>query len=421
MHLGPGTVVDDRFQIVRFAGKGGMGTVFQTRDRASGELVALKVLRGESGERERFDREIALLATVVHPNIVRLLTHGTLPDDVPYFVMEWVDGERLDDLLEERGITVAQAVALAATLARALGAIHDAGLVHRDLKPSNIMLANGELHRVKLIDFGIARPVREESWLTNTGMVVGTPGFMSPEQARGQRQLDSRADVFSLGCVLYECITGWSAFAGEHSLAVRTKIVLGTPPPIGDRVPEAPPELVALVERMLEKHPDDRPRDGHAVADALAALPAVGPGPARRVIDNEPRTLALRTPSAYDFLVMVGPRFHPGGAAKIALPELARAIRELDPMLELTELEDSALVVRVPGRDAPKAAAALAVRCARLCGTSLPVAICAVTPNAPLGVAIDHAAAAMSQAALRPSSPVWTDSVTRELLGALAP
>jgi hypothetical protein len=268
----PGTTVAGRFLVEGTAGTGGMGTVFRARDQQTGQPVALKILdlldtRGA----HRFAREAALLAELVHPGIVRYVCHGTTLG-AGYLAMEWVEGESLAHRLATSGLTCAESVHLGAAVASALGAAHRLGVVHRDIKPSNILLPDGSAERPKLIDFGIARRLLQSVELTHTGALIGSPGYLAPEQARGDRDVDARADLFALGSVLYECLTGRAAFAGQNVMAVLTKILLAEPPPLPSNCPEAPPVLVELISRMLAKDPELRPRDGAQVAAELGNL-----------------------------------------------------------------------------------------------------------------------------------------------------
>ncbi|HWU88651.1 MAG TPA: protein kinase, partial [Kofleriaceae bacterium] len=277
----PGDVVVNRFQIEAIAGTGGMGTVYRALDLAAGGRVALKSLSG-LGERDaaRFAREAAVLAELSHPGIVRYVAHGLTEAHVPYLAMEWLEGETLHDRLQRRSLAVADAIALARATAEAIAAAHQRGIVHRDLKPMNLFLVGGDLARVKVLDFGIARYVHHAGVLTHTGAVIGTPGYMAPEQVRGETALDARTDVFSLGCVLYRCLTGTSAFGGDQSLAVLAKILVEDVRPPSAIAPAIPPALDDLVLRMLAKQPGSRPDGGRAVADALARIAAaLVPGP----------------------------------------------------------------------------------------------------------------------------------------------
>src|SRR6185369_5218253 len=230
----PGDLVAGRFEIERLAGWGGMGDVYRAVDRLRGLPVALKVLHGEDHREspfaaERFAREAETLAELTHPAIVKYIAHGRTPAGELYLAMEWLDGEDLGARLSRSGLGVAEAVMLATRVAEALGAAHARGVVHRDVKPSNLFLCDGRVDRVKVVDFGIARRDRALG-ATRTGVLLGTPGYMAPEQARGGRELDARADVFALGCVLFECITGRPAFAGEHAMAILARILLEEAP-----------------------------------------------------------------------------------------------------------------------------------------------------------------------------------------------
>ena len=276
----PGDVFADRYVIDRLAGSGAMGVVYLAHDRLSGEPLALKVLRiqGEA-DSSRFLREAELLAELSHPGIVRHVAHGRTAAGVMFLVLEWLDGETLDDRLHRQAITVAEAVALCLRVADALRVAHQRGIVHRDLKPSNLFLVHGSLERVKVLDFGIARLTDGDRRLTLTGAMVGTPGYMAPEQARGDPHIDARADVYALGCVLYLCLTGRKAFEGEGVLAVLLKVLLGDVPRVREARDDIPPALDALVARMTAKVPGDRPADAAMVAEALAAFADLGGGP----------------------------------------------------------------------------------------------------------------------------------------------
>ncbi len=271
----PGVVVANRFRIEAIAGAGGMGTVYRAADLAAGGHVALKTLAG-IGERDaaRFAREAAVLGELVHPGIVRFIAHGLTAEHEHYIAMEWLDGETLHDRLQRGPMALAETITLCRAIAEALGAAHARSVVHRDIKPMNLFLPGGPdaSVRVKLLDFGIARHIRQAGMLTNTGVVIGTPGYMAPEQVRGETLIDARTDVFSLGCVLYRCLTGTSAFPGEQSLAVLAKILVDDVAPPSTIVPSIPAAIDALVLRMLHKSPAARPASGQAVAAALAAL-----------------------------------------------------------------------------------------------------------------------------------------------------
>ena len=271
--IATGEVVGDRFVIEAVAGVGGMGTVYRARDRSSGDLVAIKLLHATvGGVAERFAREIRVLSQLRHPGIVRHIADGVTPTGALWLAMEWLAGESLSQRLARLPMSVAESIALGRRLAEALGAAHDRGVIHRDIKPSNVYLPDCDLERVKVLDFGVARLTDATRMQTKTGVMIGTPGYMAPEQVRGDRAVDARADVFAIACVLFECLTGRTAFTGENVLAVLAKILLEDVPRLGELRPDLPDALDELLGRAMSKQATDRPRDGTQLAAALAAL-----------------------------------------------------------------------------------------------------------------------------------------------------
>ncbi|UJR84046.1 serine/threonine-protein kinase PknK [Sandaracinus amylolyticus] len=271
----PGTVLDDRFVLEQLAGAGGMGEVHRARDRRTGERVALKLLywSGEEHER-RFLREGHLLSRLEHPGIVRYVAHATAP--TAYLAMEWLEGEDVGRRLARAPLTLRESLELGRRVAEALDAAHQRGVVHRDVKPSNVFLVGGEVARVKVLDFGIARQLHAATRaVTMTGQVVGTIGYMAPEQAGEGRDIDASADVFSLGCVLFECLTGRAPFAGDRLMEVLAKILLADPPRISDVREDVPIALDNLVHRMMQKEPSERP----AMLEIAAALDSIASDP----------------------------------------------------------------------------------------------------------------------------------------------
>jgi eukaryotic-like serine/threonine-protein kinase len=273
-----GDRIAERFELEQFAGAGGMGEVYRARDLHSGESVAIKILRqGISPQQQaRFISEGRILAELRHPAIVRYVDHGITSKGEPYLVMAWLEGEDLGTRLCREGLTVAETVALGIRVAEALGAAHMREIVHRDLKPGNLFLPQRALSACTLIDFGIAR-LAYQPRVTRTGVILGTPGYMAPEQVRGKREVDARTDVFALGCTLFECLTGEPAFAGEDVQALLVKILIEEVPRVGELCAGVPAALEDLLARMLAKDPDQRPRDGARVASALAAIKLHGP------------------------------------------------------------------------------------------------------------------------------------------------
>ncbi|WP_234023850.1 serine/threonine-protein kinase PknK [Sorangium cellulosum] len=247
-----------------------MGTVYRAHDRVAGAPVALKIVRLRTAiQAERFEREAALLASLVHPGIVRYIAHGSTPDGDRYLAMEWLDGEDLAARLARRVLPAGEGIALARRAADALAFAHARGVVHRDIKPSNLFLPGGDPERVTLVDFGIARASADAGRVTLTGGGVGTPGYMAPEQVDGRGAPDPRSDVFSLGCVLFECLTGYPAFASASPMAALGELLLKDAPRLRDFRSDLPAPLDQLVARMLSRVPDERPRDGAEVAAEL--------------------------------------------------------------------------------------------------------------------------------------------------------
>lgn len=271
--LQEGELLDDRFELQGLAGLGGMSTIYKALDRSKGEAVALKLLSTNTTVDElRFVRESTLLEELTHPAIVRYVARGMVEQDVPYLAMEWLEGEDVGVRLSHSPLTVHQSLTIARRSASALAHAHQHGVVHRDIKPSNLFLVGGEPDQTKVVDFGLARAVMPSRVMTRTGAVLGTLGYMSPEQARGEREIDARADVFALGCVLYECLSGQCPFTGPDVVAVLVKILGGKAPNIRELRPDLPPRLHELVERMMAKSRDDRPDDASKVVRDLNTI-----------------------------------------------------------------------------------------------------------------------------------------------------
>jgi tetratricopeptide (TPR) repeat protein len=269
--------IGGRFEIEREAGAGGMGTVYLARDSETGALVALKILHqcGDD-ELERFAREARSIADLRHPGVVRYVAHDASRAGPPFLAMEWLEGQDLAERLAGPGLSIAETLVLGRKVAEALSAVHACGTIHRDLKPSNLFLPGGAVDRVTIIDFGIARVDLATRALTRTGVGLGTPGYMAPEQARGAREVDARADLFSLGCILFECLTGRPAFMGEHPIAVLAKVLFEEAARVSELRPDAPEPLSTLIGRLLEKKPAQRPDRASDVVALLEAMEAQG-------------------------------------------------------------------------------------------------------------------------------------------------
>lgn len=363
----------ERFEVEGMVGSGGMGVVFRCRDLLDGNLVAVKLLqRHEYLAIERFTREAGTLATLVHPAIVRYIAHGIGPQGEPYLAMEWLDGQNLAEYLED-GLADPKAVALlGARVLQALAAAHAQGIIHRDLKPSNIFLPEGDLGRAKLIDFGIAQRVQDAWSITRPGGAVGTPMYMAPEQLRGQGEVDGRADVFSLGCVLVEALT-------DEPPRLRVRDYDGAPVwedgSLAKLERAAPPPLRALLERMLELDLHERPgdvenlsRELHQAAEALASatVPPAKPTRTATLSGAEQRMAAV--------IATAGVAGEGAEAARFC--ERAATLTIWGGKLERTA--DGIWAVVLAGRAIPGDLAAHAARWALNARTSLPHASLAI-------------------------------------------
>jgi predicted Ser/Thr protein kinase len=258
-----------RFEIVREAGGGGMGRVYEAIDLESGLRVAIKVL-ANNADRERFASEVEALEQLEHPLIVRYVRHGTMTAGEPYLAMEWLTGENLAERLARGTLSVADTLVLGERIASALAFVHAAGMVHRDLKPSNVYLVDREVTNARLIDFGVAKLATRD--LTATGQLVGTPGYMAPEQARGGKIVHASVDLFALGCVLYEALAGQPPFAGTDVIEILARLLLEQPTPIAQLVPGVPPRLAHLIGALLAKDPEHRVEDAESVRAELALI-----------------------------------------------------------------------------------------------------------------------------------------------------
>jgi serine/threonine protein kinase len=256
------TLLGSRYQVVREIGAGGMGRVFQAVDTQTGRTVAAKVMIASSDENLdallRFYQEGAVLATLKHPNIVEV--SGTfLEDGVCSIVMELLEGASLDELLASERLPLSRVKALVDQIAGALSYAHGRGIVHRDIKPSNIMVI-GDDH-VKVTDFGIARVLRGGTLSTKTGMSIGTPLYMSPEQIEAER-VDGRSDIYSLGVVLYQMVVGRPPFEGRDPLSIAFKHVHIAPRPPSELNPDVPKAWEHMILTMLAKDPAKRYASG---------------------------------------------------------------------------------------------------------------------------------------------------------------
>lgn len=448
--LHAGDVVGNRFEIDRAAGSGGMATVYRARDRYSGDSVALKLIHGSMrgvDDGERFVREAQLLAELRHPGIVSYVAHGQTSDGQRFLAMEWLEGEDLGHRLKRHPLSLGQCLTLLAHVAEALEVAHQRGVIHRDLKPTNLFLVAGEVERVKLLDFGIARRQAASRAMTRTGMVVGTPEYMAPEQARGSRELTPATDMFSLGCMLYECLSGDPPFVAEHIAAVLVRILFEEPVPIASRCPGIPDAIGMLLDDLLQKDASSRVPDAAALRKRLAQLgelPELPLLPTVAVATQPPSVFAESEQVLFSLVVAAGPqqdvpqqdiplastlpvsRTRPDMAPRIAL---LSAVRALGARAEY--LIDGTLVATMPQTGSAQDQATMAARVALLIKERWPEATVAVTTgrgraqgSTAVGEVADRAVQILERrtgeqqaTAVSSISGVWLDELSLRLLG----
>jgi serine/threonine protein kinase len=268
-----GEVLAGRFRIEERLGAGGMGTVFRAVDKKYRRPVAVKLYDVQNAlDIKRAYQEVQVLARLRHPAIVSHIADGVTDSGHLYLVMEWIEGVTAFDRLEQGQFTISEVVALGLRIAEALAAAHAAGVVHRDVKPGNVLLPDNRAEGATLIDFGIARVATAEHRLTQSGLTVGTPGYMAPEQCTGEGVVTPASDVFSLGCVLYECLTNHPPFVGSSPVATLAKIVFSDAEPIHTYRPDAPTMLVDLIGNMMKREVGNRMPDAKTVAARLYSI-----------------------------------------------------------------------------------------------------------------------------------------------------
>jgi serine/threonine-protein kinase len=271
--LAQGDVLANRYRVQRQLGRGGMGAVYLAHDEVLGDLVALKVISSawaadEAAMIERFKRECAAARKVSSPYVIRIHDLGEARPGLLYLSMEYVQGRTVAELISSRGLVpIGDCIDILGQVCQGLAAAHDSGVIHRDLKPSNVLI--GERNAVKIIDFGLAKATATEG-LTATGMLMGTPYYMSPEQVRGRR-VDAASDIYSLGALAYHLVTGRPPFSGENAIAVGFAHLSEAPVPPRQIRPDVPAELDAAILSALAKEPTARPRSPTELRAAMIA------------------------------------------------------------------------------------------------------------------------------------------------------
>jgi serine/threonine-protein kinase len=278
-----GTVLEQKYEITRKIGQGGMGAVYEATHKLIGKRVAVKILLDKYAQKDqivaRLQQEARLASSIGHANIIDITDIGQTVDGRMFVVMEFLEGESLGALISRTGrLEQTRALRIAKQIASALGAAHKKGIVHRDVKPENVfLLTRNDQDYVKVVDFGISKSLRPEDGtdsprLTQTGMVLGTPLYMSPEQARGDDELDHRIDIYALGVILYEMVTGEVPFRGSNYLNILSQVLADEPPPPREHDPNISPDLEAVILKALEKDRSHRYQSMQELAADLSLL-----------------------------------------------------------------------------------------------------------------------------------------------------
>ena len=274
-----GLVVENRFEVQSLLGEGGMATVYKAEHKAVDLFVAIKILNAHSDmsatDIERLKREARALNTLFHPNIVKVYSFGFLDTGEPYLVLDFLAGKSLDDMITAGELPPLKwSVEAFMQICRGLTCAHQGGLIHRDLKPSNVMIVSRDEDGafVKILDFGIAKtsmPQDKEQKLTRKGEIFGSPLYISPEQI-SNKEIDKRADIYSLGCLMYETLSGQPPLMGDTVIQTLMKHMQDTPEPISTRT--VPAELEAIIFKCMEKRPEDRYQDTQEIENDLKKI-----------------------------------------------------------------------------------------------------------------------------------------------------
>lgn len=426
----PGTVIADRYEIVQLAGVGGMAEVYRGRDKRTSQRVALKILLDDqSADSGRFEREIAALETLEHPGIVRLLDHGILSFGARFLVMEWLEGEDLEQTLQRGKLSFDQALTFGRRIAEALAVAHAHGVIHRDLKPANVFLVDHRPEQPKIVDFGIVK-LASRSRITSAGALMGTPGYMAPEQIRSEVNVDARVDIFALGCLMYHCLAGVPAFGGDGLQAVLAKVLFAEPLRLRECRPDLPIAIENMIMGLLAKDAELRPKDGAAVVKLFQQLDLLGSETrSPNHLQFASLTTTERRPVA---ALLIGRSPHslppPISSDTPVISELDRVVQARAEALGLPcePLPDGSLALWISGTSVASDLAARAARAAlllRVQAAGRPFALAvgwgALSGKNPLGDAIDRAAHTLAIQRARADvseTPVILDELTAGLL-----
>src|SRR5262245_14253131 len=340
------------YTIIRKLGEGGMGAVYLAEDPRLGRKVAIKTMKPEVAtsklDRERFLREARAAAAVENDYIVPILHSGELADGSQFIVMPFLQGEPLDMRLKRESTpNFGIILKVAREVAEGLAAAHAKGLIHRDIKPSNIWLEDDltskepaqQIRRCKILDFGLARSVEKgDAQITASGAILGTPAYMAPEQARGEK-LDHRADLFSLGVTLYRMATGQQPFTGPTPMAVIISVATDTPPPVRTLAPTLPPELADLIDHLMSKDPAGRPQSAAEVAKTVRTL--IKDFKEKKTTQTVRPVMPAASPPMAPGLALVVP---PAGPISQSVPQVVPTVEDSPEPPRVTK------PVRVPGK-----------------------------------------------------------------------
>ncbi len=407
-----GSSVGAKYRIDRLLGRGGMGAVYEATNVEIGKRVALKFLEREAARDAdavtRFQREAQAASAVESAHIVQIFDSGRTAEGRPYLVMELLKGEDLRQRLRRRGrLGVAETVHIASQVARALARAHQAGIVHRDLKPDNVFLADRDDDSmfVKLVDFGISKIAQSAATvdtLTRRGTVLGTAYYMSPEQAQAFADIDGRADLWSLGAILYECLSGHAPHTGTTYESVLVKICTKDAAKVTSVAPDVPERIGAIVDQLLARNRDERPGSAE---DLLEALVVAAPD----LVPSGPISAARRTPSSSDLTrPLAGVATESGTAVQTSSKDPARAravvaavVAALGTFALTAFLMARARPVPDPRAVAPTPVPAAVQRAPVVRPPAAP-ALASVSPSSP---AIDAGARAAARESPRAASP----------------